>query len=451
MDLLSAGRRGRLVFPLACIAAAGLMAISEGSYRRSVGRLSDMGTTSAVRTTIQVLAQSILAAETGQRGYLMTGRAEYREPYDQALAKIDESFRLLDSYYARDPKPQQVLAKLHKLAETRLSELALTIQLMEDGRGKAGTEIVLSGIGREQMDSLRQLSNELLEVETLNVANSQNDIFRTLLLSRIGIALLSAVGLLGLFLYLRQTAALERQRQEQRRLLQAERDRLEIEVAQRTAQLTELAQHLQTAREDERHRLARNLHDDLGSLLTSAKLDAARIRSRMAGAAPGSVELLTHLVGTLNSSIALGRRIIEDLRPSALGNLGLVATLEILMREFAEQTGLQVHGDLQPVRLRPAAELIVYRLVQEAITNITKYARAREVWVHLGMRDALVVVSVRDDGVGFDATAKPTSAYGLLGMRFRVEAEGGTLTLQSAQGRGTQVVGTLPQSEPGTD
>ena len=447
MDVLKIVRRGRLVFPLTCVAVAALMAISEASYWQSVRTLSEMGATSEVRSTIQVLAQGILDAETGQRGYLLTGRAEYREPYDRALAKIEQSFRLLDRYYGDDPQPQEVLAKLHKLAETRLSELALTMRLKEEGRSSAGTEIVLSGIGKEQMDALRALSGELLEHETRNVARSQNDIFRTLLVSRVGIAVLSAVGLLALFMYLRQTTALEKQQQEQQRLLQAERDRLEIEVAQRTAQLTELAHHLQTAREDERHRLARNLHDDLGSLLTSAKLDAARIRSRLVGASPDSVELLTHLVGTLNSSIALGRRIIEDLRPSALGNLGLVATLEILTREFAEQTGVQVHGDFTPVRLRPAAELIVYRLVQEAITNITKYARARQVWVSMGSRDGQVQVVVRDDGAGFDARAKPNSAYGLVGMRFRVEAEGGTLVLESSPGRGTRIQANLPESE----
>ena len=272
MDVLKIVRRGRLVFPLTCVAVAALMAISEASYWQSVRTLSEMGATSEVRSTIQVLAQGILDAETGQRGYLLTGRAEYREPYDRALAKIEQSFRLLDRYYGADPQPQEVLSKLHKLAETRLSELALTMRLKEEGRSSAGTEIVLSGIGKEQMDALRALSGELLEHETRNVARSQNDIFRTLLVSRVGIAVLSAVGLLALFMYLRQTTALEKQQQEQQRLLQAERDRLEIEVAQRTAQLTELAHHLQTAREDERHRLARNLHDDLGSLLTSAKL-----------------------------------------------------------------------------------------------------------------------------------------------------------------------------------
>ena len=445
---LTSGKRGRFVFPLACIAAAGLLAISEASYWQSEGTLGELGASSEVRSTIQVLAQGILDAETGQRGYLLTGRAEYREPYDRALAKIEEAFRVLDRYYGRDPEPRAVLAKLHALAETRLSELALTIRLKEEGRSSAGTEIVLSGIGKEQMDALRALSSELLAHETRNVARSQQDILRTLQVSRVGIAVLCAVGLMALFMYLRLTGALEAQQQEQRRLLQAERDRLEIEVAQRTAQLTELAQHLQTAREDERHRLARNLHDDLGSLLTSAKLDAARIRSRLTGTAPETLELLSHLVATLNSSIALGRRIIEDLRPSALGNLGLVPTLEILAREFAEQTGVQVHCALEPVQLRPAAELIVYRLVQEAITNITKYARAQQVWIQLAERDGRVQVAVRDDGVGFDTSARSTSAYGLVGMRFRVEAEGGTLLLRAAPGQGTVIEANLPTSQP---
>jgi signal transduction histidine kinase len=98
--------------------------------------------------------------------------------------------------------------------------------------------------------------------------------------------------------------------------------------------------------------------------------------------------------------------------------------------------------------LRPAAELIVYRLVQEAITNIAKYARAGQVWLSLAGRDGQVQVVVRDDGAGFDTGAKPNSAYGLVGMRFRVEAEGGTLTLQSAPGRGTQIRATLPLWAP---
>ncbi len=220
---------------------------------------------------------------------------------------------------------------------------------------------------------------------------------------------------------------------------------IEDEVKERSIQLTALTNHLQTAREDERQRLARDLHDELGALLTSAKLDAARINSRLKGRAPEAIDLLAHLVGTLNSGIALGRRIIEDLRPSALSNLGLVATLEILMREFSEQTGVQVHCTLEPVELKPSSDLMVYRVVQEAITNITKYAGAKHVWVMLSARDGQVDVSVRDDGVGFDIARQTRSAYGLVGMRFRVEAEDGVMNLVSSPGQGALIQVSLPK------
>jgi len=227
-------------------------------------------------------------------------------------------------------------------------------------------------------------------------------------------------------------------------LNERERLRLEAEVAARTAQLTELANHLQRAREDERNRLARDLHDELGSLLTSAKLDAARIRARLAGTAPEALERLAHLVGTLDSIIALKRRIVEDLRPSSLGHLGLVATLEILAREFAQSAGLEVHCALTPVRLAPPAELMVYRLVQEALTNIGKHAHARQVWIALGEHEGRVIASVRDDGAGFDIGARPRSAFGLVGMRYRVEAEGGALAVHAAPGQGTLIEMRLP-------
>jgi signal transduction histidine kinase len=243
--------------------------------------------------------------------------------------------------------------------------------------------------------------------------------------------------------------------------LQAGRDQLEAVVIRRTAELTELTHHLQTAREDERSRLARDLHDELGALLTSAKLDAARIKSRLTSLLPElshtphaqeALTRLAHLVETLNSGISLKRRIIEDLRPSALSNLGLVATLEILGREFASQSGLQVHSDLTAVKLEPDAELMVYRLVQEAITNISKHAKAQQVWISLRRIEdvhPLVEVVVKDDGVGFDPQLQPAASHGLLGMRFRVQAEGGSLVLNSAPGLGTEIRMRMPEFTTG--
>ena len=448
MNVLNLLKGSTIVFPLALAATAAMVFISEGSYRQSIGTLGDLDAMAQARTRVQDLQRSVLDAESSQRGYLLIGRGEYLQPYTQAVDDIAGQLSALDAYYAGDPETATVLARLRAAIETKLSELALTIRLHDEGRRDASARIVLSDIGREQMVVIRTMSTRLLEHESRRFAAGRADLYATLSLARVGVAALSMASVLALFFYLRQTAALRRQQFDLKRIVQAERDRLEVEVGQRTAQLTELTRHLLTAREDERNRLARDLHDELGALLTSAKLDAARVRSRLAGSAPEALERLEHLVQTLNSSIALGRRIVEDLRPSTLSNLGLVATLEILAREFGNQSGIGVECALEPVDLAASAELVVYRVVQEAITNISKYAGASRVWLGMNPVDGQAEVTVRDDGVGFDTTLATRSAYGLLGMRFRVEAEGGSLDVVSAPGQGCLIRIQLPLSKP---
>lgn len=415
-------------------------------YWQSVGTLNQLGSMDAARNGIQRLQRTSWTPRPGQRGYLLTGRPEHLAPYHQALRDIEAQFSALDQYYAGDPEPSAALDKLHTLTAAKLSQLAQTIRVRDAPHREPAAEIALSDIGREQMTAIRTVTDELQRFEEQRVVVGHSDLYKTLRRGRIGVAALTALSLLALSLFLRQTAALKRQQRTLKQIVQAERDRLEGEVRRRIAQLTELAHPLQTVREDERSRLARNLHDELGALLTSVKLDAARIRSRLAGASPEALERLAHLVSTLNRSIALGRGVIEDLRPSTLSNLGLVPTLEILAREYAEQSGVEVDCDLTPVRLGATTELTVYRLVQEAITNISKYAGARHVGLTLAVREGLVTVSVRDDGAGFDPATLPASAHALVGMRFRVEAEGGTLRVESAPGRGTCLTLILPES-----
>ena len=448
MDVLTIVKRSPFVVPLACLATAAMVFISEGSYWQAAGTLDALGSMATARLYIQSLERHIQSAETGRRIYLMSGDGEYRKPYDNALVEIGESLGFLRRHYSADPNASAAVSALSHAIDIARSELALSMQPFDASQRKTSTEIARNAIGKEQTDAIHALSAELLEQESRSVEAGRSNIYQTLMLSRIGVAVLSGFSLLALALYLRQGALLDRQRQEQQHLVQVERDNLEVVVVQRTAQLTELALHLQTAREDERGRLARDLHDELGAFLTSAKLDAARIKSRLAGTAPEALERLGHLIETLNSGIAMKRRIIEDLRPSALDNLGLVVALEILAREFAEQSGIDVHQALEPVELEADAELVVFRLVQEALTNIAKYAKAKQVWISLGMQAGQVLVSVRDDGVGFDTTARSTSAHGLVGMRFRVEAGGGSLILQSAPGTGTSIRVSLPAATP---
>lgn len=450
MDMLKVFRRSPLLLPLAGLAAVAMLFVSEGSYRRSVGTLDTIGAVQSTRTRILGLQQDVLDAEAAQRGYLLTGNAVQLQPYDAALRAIDSAFVDLRLEYGNreDLRGAQTLTLLQAQTDRKLSDLSGVIRQREAGRVGVTVPVALPDIDRQQINNIRALGADLLAIESRRMEQHRDALYDTLLLGRIGIATLIAVSLLGLYVALRQAVALRRQQREQQYLVQTEHDRLEVEVRERTAQLTQLTQHLQTAREDERARLARNLHDELGGLLTSAKLDAARIKSRLGDSAPEAQERLVHLVGTLNSSIALGRRIIEDLRPSTLDNLGLAPTLEILAREFSASSGIGVSCDLKPAALGPKAELAVYRLVQESITNITKYAKANRVWLTVGEQGGRAVVSVRDDGIGFDPTAKPRSAYGLVGMRYRIEAEGGTLQVNSAPGQGTSIQVSLPLIVP---
>jgi signal transduction histidine kinase len=437
-------RRSPLVFGLATLAAVVMVFISEFTYWKAMGSLDHQTASEDVSVSLHELQSGLLDAESAQRGYLLTGQKTYLQPYASGVAQADTSLGALDQRYAAAPEVAPLLQSLRAAAHSKLAELAQTIALYEAGQVSAAAALVGTNLGLQQMDIVRQRGRELIAMQTEIRVDGLADLMSTLALSRIGVAALSALGLLALFLYLRQNVVVDNYRLENKRVAQDVSDRLEAEVKQRTAQLTRLTHHLQTAREDERNRLARNLHDELGALLTSAKLDAARIKSRLGDTAPEALERLAHLVETLNASIALGRSIIEDLRPSTLANLGLVAAIEILARDFAEHTRVQVHCELAPVKLTASAELTVYRLVQEAITNISKYARAQQVWIELALHGSEVWISVRDDGVGFDIETRASSAYGLVGMRFRVEAEHGILTVASVPGQGTRVQASLP-------
>lgn len=446
MDTLRVIRRSPVVFVLAMLAALAILSISEGSYWQAAKSLNRLFAVTDARASILDLRRSILDAETGQRGYLLTSREDYLAPYERALGPISDLFRILDSHFHGNAEAIAIVGQMRETVKARLSMIAETVRLKQEGRSDLATELMLTGFDKEQMEEIQQLGTALLAQGTSSLEAGRENVHGTLQFGRIGVMAWTALSLLALFIHLRNAAAAEELQRQLTHTIQAERDQLEVVVARRTEVLTALAQHLQTAREDERQRLARNLHDDLGSLLTTAKLEAASIKSRLAGAAPEARERLAKLVETLNASIALGRSIIEDLRPSTLANLGLVSAIENLVGEYSELVGIEVHSSLSPVKLTASAELVVYRLVQEAITNIGKYANAKQIWVELSSSAGRVQVLVRDDGRGFDTTVNPGSAYGLVGMRFRVEAEGGVLTVVSAPGEGTRIQANLPEA-----
>ena len=432
---------------LAALAALALVGINEAGYRQSSRALADIDEAQQIRGTLNQILQNMLDAETGQRGFLLTGEAAYRQPYDIAVKQVDGNLATLRQLYAERPAERTQLSELSKHVLRKIAEMDMSVRLRHEGNEDAWKFVMTTDVGREEMEAIRATANELVKTSNATLQAGQLQVMKSLQLARVGTGIVALAALIAFFLYLRQTHALRSVGERQQEALQRERNALEDEVRERTASLAELATHLQDVRETERGYLARELHDELGSLLTAAKLDVARLKSRLADS-PDAIQRLQHLTELLNSGIALKRRIIEDLRPSSLSNLGLVASLEILGREFGERSGLEIEMALEPVTMDESRQLTIYRMVQESLTNIGKYAEASEATIVLKNYANHVIVEVADNGKGFDAQRMRPSTHGLAGMRHRVEAARGKLTITSAPGQGTRLTAMLPVVKP---
>ncbi len=432
--------------PLAVLAAAFLVFINETSFQESTRALANIESAQQTRSAINKLVQQVLDAETGQRGFLLTGDPRYLEPYNTATADINQNLDAMRQLFAPSREQLADFDLMSRHVSRKLAEMDLSVRMRREGNEDGWKFVLTTDVGKEQMEAIREQSAKLSASSIHKMEQGQVQIQKALQVSRIGIATTALVGLLAFYMYLLQTKALVASGIREKDSLERERDLLEKQVRERTASLAELATHLQNVREDERGHLARELHDELGALLTAAKLDVARLKSRLAGNLPEASERLEHLTSTLNSGIALKRRIVEDLRPSSLSHLGLVASLEILAREFEERSGLTVTTDLETVELGGSAQLTVYRLVQESLTNMAKYANATQAEIRLENFDGYIAVEVKDDGKGFNVATVGPGSHGLAGMRHRVEAAGGRLTVTSAAGTGTQISAVLPKS-----
>jgi signal transduction histidine kinase len=430
---------------LALLAALFLVGINETGFLQSSKALDDIAAASGTRDALNRVLQLTLDAETGSRGYLLTGDERYLQPYNAAVAEMNQQLDRLHTVFAPGSEEAQTLNQLSHNVQRKLAEMDLSVRMRKQGNEDAWKFVLMTDVGKDQMDAIRAEAGKLIQLASSKVAVSQDQVRRSLQLSRIGIGTVTAAALLAFYLYLRQTDALKEAGEKQQEALQAERDLLERQVRERTASLAELATHLQNVREEERGHLARELHDELGALLTAAKLDVARLKSRLGPQpAPEITQRLQHLTEALNGGIALKRRIIEDLRPSSLSNLGLNASLEILAREFSERSGVEITTGLEAVDIDEGRQLTIYRLVQESLTNVGKYAEAKQVEISVHNYGGQVEIDIRDDGKGFDPARTKASTHGLAGMRHRVEAAGGRLTVISAPGRGTRISAVLP-------
>ena len=237
-----------------------------------------------------------------------------------------------------------------------------------------------------------------------------------------------------------------------RSALAIDRARMTDAVRERERRIVELSGHLLKAQEDERKRISRELHDETGQALMVIRLYLGMLDGVVSNrTAKGKIVELLEVVDRTIEGI---RRIIARLSPLVLQELGLVAAIRKEAKDLARATAIHARVEMSDEigRLSPDIEAAVYRVVQESLHNVAKYAQAKQVNVMVTREDGLLRVAIEDDGVGISSTTNPQRrSYGMAGMRERISALGGTLSVSSRKGHGTKITASVPVTETGEE
>jgi signal transduction histidine kinase len=396
---------------------------------------------------IDDLLLMMVNAQTAQRGYLLTGKKNYLEPLTAARADLPVLQRKIVSAFVPHPNLQTQIDDVTTLVLNHFVELEATIALADQGKRDEALRIVEQDTGKKVMDSARQKVAALSEQMTEELVRARADSERSLTLSRVGMLVIALLNmtLLGFALYFFIKDL--HQRQLLIALRETENQRLLKLVDERTGELNELSTHLQRSSEKDRATLARDLHDELGGILTSAKMDLEWLRTH-ADHAPEALRRFAQLAEMLDEAVLIKRRVVENLRPSLLDNLGLASALEWYINENCAKGGLKCKLNLAEELgiVSPDTSIALFRIVQEATTNALRHARAKNFSASLQLQGDYIKLTLEDDGAGLPATFNPAQmSHGLSGIRQRARSLGGDAIWTSAPGKGTTIVVTIPR------
>ncbi len=207
-----------------------------------------------------------------------------------------------------------------------------------------------------------------------------------------------------------------------------------------------LTEHLNAVREQERLHIAREIHDELGQLLTVMKMDVSWLNKKLQPEEGPIKDKMDDLFSVLDTTVKTVRRISSELRPSLIDDLGLVAAMEWHLEEFKKRSGLQVEAQFthDELELQDNIKIGLYRILQESLTNVARHSQAKSVKVFLQKTENQLILSVEDNGIGFDPEKKTKKTLGLVGAKERAEGMGGTYQIISELNKGTKIVVSIP-------
>jgi signal transduction histidine kinase len=234
---------------------------------------------------------------------------------------------------------------------------------------------------------------------------------------------------------------------EQRR---AERRRAETELKRSQELFRNLSTHLQEVREEERTRIARRIHDDLGQSLTALKIDIAWLNNKLTEERDIIREKLKSMVALIDQTVQTVRKVSEDLRPGILDDFGLPAAIEWQAEEFQKRTGIECQTVFYPddFVLNKEQSTNLFRIVQESLTNVIRHAEATKVEISINEKDGILLLEIQDNGKGItEASIADSRSFGLIGIKERVRSLGGAVTITGTPNAGTRLSVKMPTSE----
>lgn len=425
--------RARLALPIVIALAALAMFVNEATYQHTTHTLTRGIALTDARLGAARTQQAVTDLEAAARAYVATRDESERERFNRQAQTLPQVQGKVFALVAQvDPQGAAAADGVRALIDDHVRRLEGWVTSVAQGAPVALNDAA----SRDRSAAMAAAFEALLTQAGAAQQQARVSLYDAFLLNRGAVHALILLSVVALVLFARQLRRADAQQA-------LEHERLESQIRARTAELRDLADHLVNTREDERRRLARELHDEMGGLLTAMKLELARLK-RVPDLPPLAHERVAGFEKRVNAGISLKRQIVENLRPSSLDQLGLKPAVEMLCRDTAAMSGLKVHAQLAAVSVDKEIELNLYRVVQESLNNVCKYAQAKQAWVTLRHSDEGLRLTIKDDGQGFDPSAVGPGHHGILGMRLRLEAHGGRLQVLSAAGSGSEVVAWLP-------
>jgi signal transduction histidine kinase len=406
---------------------------------------------SATRERAMDQLQSAVARSVAvQRGYLLTGERKYLDRYESIVGDVDTRLDQLARAYTGSASDLSDVRTLHVETGKRLADLATTLAIQKSQGTPAAIALVKTSVGANAGEAFNDTLEQMRSRESLEHGEAAAQWSRSLVLSRWITAAATIFNMLLVGVAARLVYMDMRRRMLQTAELRDQKLQLEREAELRNRELLELSTHLQSVAEREKASLARELHDELGGLLVGARMDISWAEQHLAGEHPDVNLRLQRVQQSLSAGVDLKRRIIEELRPTLLDNVGLFAALRWQLKVTCGTAGIKCvesYPDEEPGFTSETA-IALFRIAQEAFTNIVKHSAAKSVDVALFVDGDGLVMKISDDGKGISAAQLTAfGSNGLASMRHRVRALSGRLDIRSTPAGGTTVLVRIP-AEP---